>query len=75
MTNSLKSKLFGTETWNNKWYVYVGTPIFAFLGALCYWLFGIHLVSSTPAETVLMILFPGTAVVLGSTILAVIDGL
>jgi hypothetical protein len=73
MQNSLVGKLIGTEMWNNRWYVYVGSPVFAFLGALLYWFFGIHLVSSPLGETVLMILSPGVTVIIGCAILAVID--
>jgi len=73
MQNLLVGKLFGSKTWNNRWYVYVGSPVFAFLGALLYWFFGVRLISSPLAETVLMILFPVGTVITGCAILAVID--
>lgn len=74
MRNALFGKLVGTKMWNNKWYVYVGSPVFAVLGALLYLFFGSHLISSSSlAETVLMVLFPGITVMIGCVILAVID--
>jgi len=73
MRNVLVGKLLGSKTWNNRWYVYVGSPVFAFLGALLYWFFGVHLISAPLAETILMVLFPGVTVIIGCAILAVID--
>lgn len=71
---TLWGKMFGAEEWNNKWYVYVGPPIFAFLGAVLVWSFGRQLVSSELGLFVVGLLFSWTTVVTGCAILAVIDG-
>ncbi|SEQ87309.1 hypothetical protein [Natrinema salaciae] len=69
----LRSKLFGSGGWNNNWYFYIGSPAFALLGALLYWLFGVHLASSEVAEPLVMVLFLGATVTIGCAMLAVID--
>ncbi|MFT4890557.1 MAG: hypothetical protein ACI9YT_001473 [Halobacteriales archaeon] len=74
MNNSLVSKLFGAETWNNSWYVYVGSPVFAILGAVLYWSFGRHLASSDVTVILWGFLFSGVTAMTGMAMLAIIDG-
>ncbi|WP_459890759.1 hypothetical protein [Halostagnicola bangensis] len=73
MSDSLKARMVGTEAWNNKRYVVLGSPILAVIGVLLGWLIGVHLVSSEIGKVLIVSLFVGTTVLLGCTILAVID--
>jgi len=75
MDASLKARIFRTDlsAWNNKWYVIFGSPIFAAIGVLLGWLFGVHLVSSELGVVLIASLFAGATVLIGNTVLAVID--
>ncbi len=63
----------GTEAWNNKRYIVLGSPIFAVIGIFIGRLFGVHLVSSELGEILIISLFIGMVVLIGCVVLAVID--
>lgn len=75
MKNSLKSKVFstGVGAWNNRWYVYVGAPFLAALGVVIGSLWGVHLASTELGEALVVGLFVGVTMIVGFTILALID--
>jgi uncharacterized membrane protein len=75
MGTSLKSRVFWTDlgAWNNAWFVYVGAPLLAALGATIGVLWGAHLVSSELGEVLMVGGCIGVTMLVGFTILAVVD--
>lgn len=75
MSSGIRRRLFGTdyEAWNNRWYVYVGAPVFAVLGYTVGFLFGVHLVDSEPGEWLIIVLCMPLTMYLGFAGLAVLD--
>ncbi|QKY20705.1 hypothetical protein B4589_010065 [Halolamina sp. CBA1230] len=77
MRDAMKERLLSTdvEAWNNEWYVYVGAPLLAAVGAV----FGqLWLTSEIPffwASALAVGLCAGGAVVVGGVVLALIDTL
>jgi cation transporter-like permease len=75
MSNSLKSRVFSTDpnAWNNTWYIYVGAPLLAAIGATIGLILGSHLARGEVEDALVM----GTCIVMtmliGFTILAAID--
>lgn len=74
MVSSIRSKVVGSGTWNNPWYVYVGIPVFALLGGILSWVFGRQLASSDLEVYLVTLLFAVVTCTLGSTIFALLDG-
>ena len=75
MNNSLKSRVFWTDlsAWNNPWYVYVGAPLLAALGATIGLVWGSHLVSGEVKEALVMGACIVMTMLIGFVILAAID--
>jgi len=75
MNHSLKSRLLRTDlgAWNSPWYVYVGTPVFAALGATIGSLWGPHLASGELTDALVIGGAIGVTMLLGFTLLAVVD--
>jgi uncharacterized membrane protein len=75
MDSSLTSRVLWTDlsAWNNRWYVYVGAPLLAAIGATIGSLWGSHLASGEVAEALVMGSCIVIAMLVGLTILAVVD--
>lgn len=74
MNDKVKRKLStNKDAWNNKWFLYVGGPVFAAIGVFIGWMWFLPLVSAFWAEAVVLGLCIGTTYLIGMTLLAYID--
>jgi hypothetical protein len=75
MNNSLKSRVFWTnlQAWNNRWYAYVGAPLFAALGAIIGSVLAAQLHSGELSTTLLTGGCMVVTMLVGFTLLAVVD--
>lgn len=75
MSNSLKSRVFWTDlsVWNNAWYVYVGAPLLAAIGATIGSLWGSHLARGEVGEVLVMGACIVVTMLVGFTLLAAVD--
>lgn len=75
MSDGLRGRLFDTgyEEWNNRWYIYLGAPVFVILGHTIASLFGVHLVDSQAGEFLILAFCILITMFLGFAVLALID--
>lgn len=75
MSNSLKSKVFATnwDAWNRKWVPLVASPFLAALGVVVGLVLDGHFASSELGQTLVMALFAVVTMMVGFTLLALID--
>jgi len=75
MSGPITSRVLWTNlgAWNNAWYVYVGAPLLAALGAVIGSLWVSHLVSSEVGEALVVGVCVAVTMLVGFTLLAVVD--
>jgi len=75
MSNSLKSKVIATDwdAWNNKRVPLVATPFLAVLGVVIGSVLNVYFASSELGQIVVMSLFVAVTMIVGYTLLALID--
>lgn len=75
MAGWLQDRVLWTDldAWNNPWYVYLGAPVLAALGAMIGTLFGVHLVSGEVGEWLVIGGCIAGTMLVGFALLAVLD--